>query len=293
MSKRLVHIARSGNVIGQYPTEQLASLVDSGFLLDSDFCYSSDCPEWTPVPEFLKKLETPKYLKVGEGRSNRPGKGYSGRGHRGRRNLPVLISGWVAFLLVLSVLVGAGFWISGLYDELGQQNIHIRTLEEALAQKEKENQRLLFASREIAETGVVRGSVILRGESRKPVAMPGVQVFLFPRKTIVEYLERKTAEGAGIPEEKNADGHAFFTADLPAPLASTTTDANGRFEFPVPEPGEYVIHARINISEKGEPAAKIWFVGFNSQEALNTLVRITEANCVHQFVPSLMIVEGR
>ena len=166
-------------------------------------------------------------------------------------------------------------------------------MEKKLGQKEKENQRLLFVSREVAESGVVRGSVIVRNEAGKRVAMPGVQVFLFPRKVIESYLEARAAEVTRLPAGTSTDGNEFFTANLPQAAASTTTDASGRFEFPVPAPGEYVIFTRMNIFAQGAQVARIWFVAFNSQDPLNTLVQINEANCVQQFVPSLMVVEGR
>ena len=66
MSKHMVHVARDGKVIGQYPPEQIAALVDAGQLLDSDFCYSESCPVWTPLPEFLKKIVVPKYRQAPE-----------------------------------------------------------------------------------------------------------------------------------------------------------------------------------------------------------------------------------
>jgi hypothetical protein len=293
MSKRLVHVARDGKVLGQYPPEQLAALIDTGHFLDSDLCYSENHPIWTPMPQFLKKIDAPKYSKAHKDDSHASETGYSRRGHRSKRNLPALLAGWIAFLLALSALLGAGFWIAGLYAEIARQATQIAEMDKTLVQKEKENQRLLFVSREVAESGTVRGSIVIRNEAGKRVAMPGVQVFLFPRKTIENYLEIRAADVARIPSGTTVDGNDFFTAGLPLPAASTTTDASGRFEFPVPGPGEYVLFTRMNSFAQGAQVVKIWFVGFNSQDPLNTLVQITEANCVQQFVPSLMIVEGR
>jgi hypothetical protein len=293
MSKRLVHVARDGKVLGQYPPEQLAALIDTGHFLDSDVCYSESHPVWTPMPQFLKKIEAPKYSKAHKDDSRASETGYSRRGHRSRRNLPLLLSGWIAFLLALSALLGAGFWIAGLYAEITRQATQIAEMDKTLDQKEKENQRLLFVSREVAESGIVRGSLVIRNEAGKRVAMPGVQVFLFPRKTIENYLNSRAAEVARIPSGNSVDGNEFFTAGLPSPAASTTTDASGRFEFPIPQPGEYVLFTRTNIYAQAGQAQRIWFVSFNSQDPLNTLVQISEANCVQQFVPSLMIVEGR
>lgn len=293
MSKRLVHVARDGRLLGQYPPEQLAALIDTGHFLDSDLCYSENHPIWTPMPQFLKKIDAPKYSKAHKDDSHASKTGYSRRGHRSKRNLPLLLSGWIAFLLALSALLGAGFWIAGLYAEISRQATQIAEIDKKLALQEKENQRLLFVSREIAESGTVRGSIVIRNEAGKRVAMPGVQVFLYPRKTIESHLEARAAEVARIPSGTTVDGNEFFTANLPAPSASTTTDASGRFEFSLPDPGEYVLYTRMNSFAQGAQVAKIWFVGFNSQDPLNTLVQITEANCVQQFVPSLMIVEGR
>jgi hypothetical protein len=145
----------------------------------------------------------------------------------------------------------------------------------------------------VAESGIVRGSVIVRNEAGKRVAMPGVQVFLFQRKVIESYLETRAEAVTRIPAGTSMDGNDFFTSNFPQAVASTSTDASGRFEFPVPEPGEYVVFTRMNIVVQGAQVARIWFVAFNSQDPLNTLVQINETNCVQQFVPSLMVVEGR
>jgi len=291
MSKRLVHVARGGKVIGQYPSEQLASLAESGFLLDTDLCYSEACPVWTPLPEFLKKYEMPKFSlgRPDDGKK----RGYAGRHRHSRQNPSAVLSGWIAFLLALSALVGSGFWIAGLYSEIGRKSGQVEEMTKQLAAKEKESQRLLFVSREVVEPGVVRGSVIVRNEAGKRVAMPGVEVLLFPRKVIESYLEARADEVARLPAGTSVDGNKFFTVGLPPPTASATTDASGRFEFPVPEPGEYVIFTRMNIFVQGGRAERIWFVAFNSRDPLNTLVQINETNCVEQFVPSLMVVEGR
>ncbi len=291
MSNRLVHVARDGNIIGQYPVEQLASLAKSGHFLDTDLCCSEARPEWAPMPEFLKKAEMPKF-SMGRPDDGKRG-GYTGGRHHSKQKTAAILSGWAAFLLALSALVGSGFWIAGLYSEIDRLGDQIAEMEKKLGQKEKENQRLLFVSREVSEPGIVRGSVILRNEAGKRVAMPGVQILLFPRKAIDNYLEARAAEVARAPAGTIIDGSVFFTTSLPPATAATATDASGRFEFPVAEPGEYVLFTSINRSAQGTQARRIWFVGFNSQDPLNTLVQITETNFVQQFVASLMVVERR
>ncbi|MEI6278464.1 MAG: hypothetical protein WCQ16_03645 [Verrucomicrobiae bacterium] len=293
MTTRIVHIARDGKIIGQYPSGQLASLLDSGQIFQDDFCYSEVSPEWIPLSEFLKKSGAPKFSRIKE-REGAPTCGRSSWHDRAahRRATPVL-AGWVAFLLALSVVGGAGFWIAELYGELDQQNLRLQQMEKQLADKEKNYQRMLFVSREIAEPGIVRGSVLLRNDAGKRVAMPGVQIFLFPRKAVEAHLEAKGREASLLPAGTTVDAAEFFVANFPKALASTTTDASGRYEFPVPEPGEYVVSTSIASTNQNGRSTRLWFVSFNSNDPLNTVVDITETNGVQQFIPSLMIVEGR
>jgi hypothetical protein len=295
MTTRLVHIARNGKIIGEYPPEQLAALLDSGHLFESDVCFSEASPEWIPLPEFLKMAKAPKYSRAKDiqgGTQSSDARSLRHDRHASHRAAPVL-AGWIAFLLALSALGGAGFWITRLYGELDRQNLRLQQVEKQLADKEKENQRLLFVAREVAGPGIVRGSLVLRNEAGKRVAMPGVQVFLFPRKAVEGHLESKGREAALLPADTHRDDAEFFLADFPKALANTTTDASGRYEFQVPEPGEYVISTSISSTNKNVNSTRLWFVSFNSRDPLNTAVDITETNGVRQFAPSLMIVEGR
>jgi hypothetical protein len=295
MSNRIVHVARAGKVIGQYPPEQLASLLDSGPFFESDLCHSESHPEWTPMPEFLKLVAAPKYSKAHAERPRPPESGRSSRrGHRSRHDhSSAMLSGWVAFLVAVAALLGAGYWISSLYQELAARTAQVDDLGKQLEGKDKEIQKLIFASREIAENGIIRGSLVLRNEAGKRVAMPGQQVLLFPRKDIEAYLEARAAQLAQEPSDTPINGPEYFSTALPKPLDTTTTDASGRFEFPIAEPGEYVIFTRLGVLAQGAQQSRIWFVAFNSNDPLNTIISLDDMNAVQQFIPSLMIIEGR
>jgi len=296
MASRLVHIARNGKVLGQYPPEQLAPLLASGFFFESDFCYSEASPNWIPLSAYLKKTEIPKYSRTTESEGAKAAAG-SGRSawqdHQSARHSTPLIAGWIAFLLALSAVAGAGYWVVGLYGDLAQQRLRIQQVEKQLADKEKEYQRMLFLAREIAEPGLVRGSIVLRNDSGKRASVPGVQVFLFPRKAVEEHLEARAREAALLPAGTNVDATEFFLTNFPKALASTTTDASGRYEFQIPEPGEYIVSTSISSTNQNGRFTRLWFVSFNSRDPLNTAVDITDTNGVQQFLPSLMIVEGR
>jgi hypothetical protein len=295
MSNRIVHVARAGKIIGQYPPEQLAALLDSGHFFESDLCHSESHPEWTPMPEFLKIVAAPKYSKAHAERDRAPETGRSSRrGHRSRHDhSSAMLSGWVAFLIAVSTLVGAGYWINSLYRELAARTVQVDDLGKQLEEKDKEIQQQLFASRELAENGIALGSLILRNNAGKRVAIPGQQVLLFQRKDIEAYLEMRAARLAQEPSGAPINGPEYFSTDLPKPMNSTTTDASGRFAFPIADPGEYVIFSHMGGLAQGAQQSRIWFVAFNSNDPLNTIISLDDMNAVQQFLPSLMIIEGR
>lgn len=296
MKNRTVHVARDGKVIGQYPPMQLVSLLDTGGILPTDLCYSELLPAWTPVLEFIEKTGVEKFSRASapseEGSVEKaPSRAPSSnrRQSRKRNNAKnTLIGGWMAFLLAAAALVGSIFWILSQQTEITARDAEIVRLRDEVGKKEKENQRLLFVSRELAEPGTVRGSLVMRNEAGKRIAIPGTEVRMFRRDVIEAHLDTRFTEAAGLPADQQRDAAQFLLLGLSAPLASTTTDASGRFEFPVPEPGEYVL-----ISQIAAPTPRLWFVSFDSRDPLNTLVEISEANAVQQLVRSLMIVQGR
>lgn len=292
MKRRIVHVARDGQVIGQYPPDQIAPLVEAGTLRSGDFAYSESLQQWTPIEEFLKKAGTGEFSRLKPAAGSLPPKRTGSSRRSSRRSRPAsMIGGWIAFLLALAALAGSGFWIAALYGELRSKGSEIEQLKSQLSVKEKENQRLLFVAREIAEPGTVRGSFILR-ESGKRVAVPGVEVSLYARQTVEDHLDRRFA-AASVPPNTSVPATNFLLENIPNPIARTSTDARGRFEFQVPEPGEYVLVATCNTAGTGDPSLRLWFVSFDSRDSLNTLVEINESNAVQQLVRSLMIVQGR
>lgn len=291
MKNLLVTIERDGKVIAQYPPQQLAALYDTGRILEGDLCSSEERPEKISVPRFIRHLDDDVHYgmpprKEGHGSEVR-------RRRQSDKLMGPLIAGWAAFLIAMALLLASAVWISSLYGDLARSKAHFAELEKMLAAKEKDYQRLLFVSREIAEPGLVRGSVIIRDESGKRIAMPGIQVFIYPRDTVENHLSAKVGEQGQNQVAAKGDPAAFFSTGLPSPLASTTTDASGRFEFQLPEEKEYVLYTSISMPSAKGLSTHLWFVSFNSRDPVNTAVDITESNSVQQFIPSLMIVNGR
>ena len=291
MRNPLVTVEREGKVIGRYRPQQLASLCDTGHFRESDLCSSEERPEKITVRRFLRNPGAEASFRSPP-RNERYGSDLRQK-RRADKLMGPLLAGWILFFIAVALLLSAGFWVNSLYDQLAASAAQVGELGKKLEAKEKDYQHQLFAAREIAGPGLVRGSLILRNESGKRIAMPGIRIFLFPRAAIESHLAARAGLAEKNPAADAAGKADFFTAGMPNPIASTTTDASGRFEFRVPEEGEYVLHARLNASSSREPMPRLWFVSFNSRDTINSAVDLGENNFVRQFLPSLMIANGR
>jgi hypothetical protein len=279
-----VMVARDGKSLGEYPMPQLPVRLAAGHLMPDDFCLDPETNRWIPVSDMVAKI--PSYAKHARAAAD-PEAGYD-------INQPPKDLRIPAILLILLLLTAAFF--SGIAAWRFQQDA--QGLAERLAKAEAETaewkekfQKVLFAAREVADTGTVRGRVILRDATGRRTALPGVKLRIYPRDQIESHLNsrRETAGQAAGSDPTRLATH--YLKELPAPLDVTSSDSDGRFELKVPSPGEYVIQTAIRSAKTGE--LRMWFVRFDSSDPLNTPVDITESNGVQQFNPLLMIVDGR
>jgi hypothetical protein len=278
-----VSVARAGKVLGEYAVLQLPSLFETGHLSDSDCCLDEKCNEWIPLGDFLQRV--PGYSK----RSRQAAPNESPRS-RGKTNRPP-VAAWVVVFgaLVLSFFLGLLAWKQ--QGEIAGLQARLSAAEATNAEAKEKYQKVLFASREVAESNLVRGRVILRDASGKRVSLPGIKIRIYPRAQIESHLAARhesVAQAGGTDLFRLA---THFLKGMPDPLETTSTDSDGRFELKVPEPGEYVLQTGIRSAKTGE--MRVWFVTFDSRDALNTPVDITESNVVRQFNPLLMLVGGR
>lgn len=287
MKSRTIYVARDGAQIGQYETEEMLSLLETGVLRETDYCYSADIPEWTVMKEYLPLITPPKYAEAKEAeitgeprRSRRP--------RAERQNNFIQLAGWVACLLTVALLVGAGFWIASLYAELqGLKDTATRAQDE-IAAITKDNRRLLFAGGDTVESGVAMGRLLLRNAAGKRVPLAAAQVSLFPRRAIEDYLDSmaKEAKAEGLPPEAF---NSKVKSRLPFPLASTVSDSDGRFKLKVPDKGDYVIFAH----QGQDLQLKLWFVSYDTADELNFPLQLDDSNMLTQPTPGLMVAEGR
>ena len=291
-----VSVSRKNILIGEYDLLQLGSLLETGHLRRDDLCRDPKTNELVPLRKFLYRVKIPGFS--GKRTANAPDEGLlqgmnlrpenlSRRRKRRRRAR----TRWMIPLVALVVAAGAALWAIKMSDE-------VMGLEKSLALGQAENselkqkfQNVLFAAREVAASDQARGRVILRDASQKRIVLPGIKVRLYHRAEIEAHLSARYAK---ISEAGGSDPFRLslhFLKNIPSPVETVTTNSDGRFEFKIPEPGEYVIQTSIRSGKSGE--MRLWFVAFDSRDPLNTAVDITESNVVHQFNPLLMLVEGR
>lgn len=286
-----VSVRRKEKSLGEYHPLQLASLLETGFLEKEDVCQHPETGDWISIPQFLESGAVPGFSrKVGRAEpvSDEPveERDPEENAKKIRWTLP-----WVVAALAVFIALGMSFMAWKASRDVADLKASVAAATAKNQELEKQYQQVLFSAREVAASDLVRGRVIIRNKSGKRVALPGIKVKLYARKALEAHLADRQAKIAEIPNADPARFPGHFLKDIPVPLASTTTDSDGRFEFQLPEPGEYILQTSIRSSKTGE--LRLWFVRFDSRDPLNTPVDITEANAVRQFHPLLMIMDGR
>lgn len=279
-----VSIKRDGAVIGEYHPLQMGSLLETGHLQKDDLCLDPDTGEWVSLRAFLEKGGVPGYA-----RSRSPQASTASRRAEARAR-----HAWVPWMIgffALAAMSAAFFWSSRMSSESASLRAKLSAAEAANSEWEKKYQNVLFAAREVAAKDQVRGRVIIRNPAGKRITLPGIKVRLFRRAEIEAYLAGRNACVAEAGGTDQARLSLHFLKNMPAPIETTTTDSDGRFEIKLPAPAEYVLQTSIRSAKTGE--MRLWFVAFDSRDPLNTPVDITESNVVRQFNPFLMIFDGR
>jgi hypothetical protein len=110
----------------------------------------------------------------------------------------------------------------------------------------------------------ITGEVYVVTEGRQTVKLSGSQVFI-RHKSDLSVLEKMTKENA-----------LEVLRTLPAPVAVTTTDSEGRFKIAVP-PGEYAIEVEETRAIGRDKEFYCWLVPANGHVVLNNsnLINLT------------------
>ncbi|MEI6073381.1 MAG: hypothetical protein WCS31_16455 [Verrucomicrobiae bacterium] len=199
---------------------------------------------------------------------------------------------WLVLGAALAIVAaGTTLWALKLTVDVSDLKKNLAAAAAENSELKKNYQNVFFSAREVAAADQVRGRIILRDATQKRVPLPGIQVRLYPRAEIEAHLSARYASIAEVDGNDPALLSLHFLKNIPSPIEVASTNSDGRFEFKIPAPGEYVIQTSIRSAKTG--AMRLWFVAFDSRDPMNTAVDITESNAVQQFNPLLMLVDGR
>lgn len=290
--KRPVHIARSGKIIGEFSSNDLASMLASSELMPDDLCYIEQENLWVPVADYVAASSLPKFQPPPPAEAEE--KEESVPVFMALFSTPAMILlGWVFFLIACAVIVGIGVQNFSLGRDVARAQAESTALQHRLHSREEEFRKLLTKRETGGDASVVHGKVILQSENGEPILMPDFLLRLYRRQTIETHLREHAQDLAEYARTGDSTGLATVLNNLPPPSAETSTNAIGEYEFQLPDDGEYVIHSSMSIPTGGSPRILFWFLGCSQKDPLGLPVNVTDWNRVANYTPELMIVPGR
>ncbi|MFM8364285.1 MAG: hypothetical protein ACKOAS_03960 [Verrucomicrobiota bacterium] len=164
----------------------------------------------------------------------------------------------------------------------------IESLEAQLLERTESLERLSENTGEVLSPDQIKGRLLLRATDGTAIPQQGVKVLLYNRRDLERYLEESLQNADANLDA--AQAAVDLVNKLPFPLATTTTDSKGNYEFRLQAPGEFVLHTNILQTPTGP---MVWFLGFKSSEPPYTRIDFSEANRSTSLVPGLIVVPAR
>lgn len=271
---------------GQFPEETMGfDPADQSWrpLVDWFSALPKDLKSTLPKPTPDKKLPPPPPAMT----PLPPGSGRSRRGSD-RKALKWQVVSIFAFLV--AIMVGVVMFVRSSAVEAERNRFQERTefLQSELAKRTESLERLSESTGEVLEPDFIKGRLLLRANDGTLVPQQGVKVLLYNRREIERHLEEALKkEESGSDDAKVAQN---LVNTLPFPIATTTTDSKGAYEFRLQAAGDFVLHTNI-LANGSNPM--LWFLGFNSTEPPYTRIDFTDSNRSTSLVPGLIVVPAR
>ena len=290
--KRPVHIARGGTIIGEYSSADLQSLLEAGELKATDVCYLEDSNLWINLPDYIHSSSLPKFQPPLKPLAEARG-GSAPQWDAAPQNPIAPLLGWVAFIIAFAMLLGAGTWIYILNGEVKKAQRTATQMQQQMLDQDRQYREIVAKPVNPSDRMRVLGTVKLNSEDGDPMVMPAFSVHLYKRQTVEDYLRSKSLDLAAMKPQLTSEKLSTFLTNMPPPLKKAITDSLGNYEFDLPAEGKYVIFSSMTLPGGGNDRIFVWFLGFSTDDPLNLPVHVTDMNRSGQFVPELMIIQGR
>lgn len=292
-----------GDVLGPIERRHLETIWRSGQFPSDAVGFDPAKEIWTPLNDWFAgevpkiKSETPaadaekKFrLPPPEMAPLPPSRNHHGRPRKGSSQKILKWQVLSILALLVAVLVGVAMHVrtDAALAERDRFKERIESLEAQLQERTESLERLSENTGEVLSPDQVKGRLALSANDGSAVAQQGVKVLLYNRRDLERYLEQ-SLQNADVNSDA-AQAAVDVVNNLPFPLATTTTDSKGNYEFRLQAPGEFVLHTNI-LQTPGGPM--LWFLGFNSTEPPYTRIDFTDSNRSTSLVPGLIVVPAR
>lgn len=286
--KKQVHIARNGQVIGLFDADKISHSLETGRILPTDHFFDEATSTWLPIDQWKSAPEIrvrPERVERSDPKSDsddeeKPEKGGNSSrakkrgGSKSKKKGEPGLLGWIACLFVIGV--AAGLWVWN--QSLGEQITILKEESTRAKASEMNLKKVNDALNEITPSGAIRGIIIYEPVPNQTAIVSGATVGLYPRAEVEKVLADLESNPPGTFQEKIER----MKSQLPAPLAVTLTDSNGRINLTIPSPGDYVLVA--SAAKGGGPEALhfLWLAGFKSADRPSLMILLDEKNAISE-----------
>lgn len=288
--KRPVTVARKGRILGEFSSGDLPALIESGEILPDDNCYLEETNEWLPVRDHIEATETPKaraakedFVQAEESLSG-PILALHFRG------VAILV---FSILLVLGLFVAAGVWIHTLSRQLSESAARISELQIELFNRPADKGEFNPKPKIPEVRSKVVGQAYWNDENGGKQLLTGFFIDLYQEKVLRDYLNSRSLDLVAYKQTSDPEILQRVLRDLPAPIAKTTTDASGLYEFNLPAEGRYVVYSSMTRDGLFGPEILLWFLSFDTADPLNLPVNLNNDTLSTRYEPEFLIRMGR
>lgn len=273
--KKLLHIARNGQVLGQFEADKVAHYIETGRLVATDHYFDEGTSTWITLDQWkepeirarAERTEAKPDSRSGGSSRQRPRPNKQKKGEPG-------LAGWITCLFIIGVAAGLWVWNQSLSEEIRYLKESNTTLKTTAANLQRANDAL----NEVTPSGSVRGIIIYEPAPNQTAIVSGATVGLYERKEVEKAIEAVKADASlGFTEKIER-----LKSQLPSPLAVTLTDSNGRINLTVPAPGDYILVASAAKGSGPDTLHLLWMAGFKSENRPSLMVLLDEKNATSE-----------
>lgn len=326
VNPHLISVARDGVALGEFSPEQIQSRLRIGVLLPSDHFFDNEKRTWRQLAEWASPRaaavedagpeavrppeavvppagdsalseEEDEARKEGgtweerEARQRKRSSRGKPQGRRKRQKHPAsaALPGWIACLFAVGAAVALYVWAQEQRDTVKIKDAKLLEMGEQV----EALKRKVALLDEMSPAGILRGVLVTESAPGKLAFLSGVTVAILRAEDARPAILRMANEPAAVTEGELAAQVTQLQALLPAPLAVTVSDSSGRFEFALPEPGNYILFSTFFLQASTGPSRLVWLIEIENTGEPAQMLSLSEKNAITLNNPAIRIRPAR